>query len=262
MKFSSLLLTLAVAAVSLTSCDKKKGDDPKPAATTGEMDIELEHAVGAAALKLNASQTAFDYTNGSGEPFNVTTFRYYVSNIRLKRADGTEYVQPNSYYLVDEAKPATKHLNLKDIPVDDYVGLTFMVGVDAPRNTAGAQEGALAPSDMFWSWNSGYIFLKMEGYSPAAPGNHGLAFHIGGFADPNNALRTITPVLPTGVKMLVRADHYPEVHLKADVMKMFTGSTTVSFATFAVPHMPGTSAVLVADNYAAGMFKVDHVHAN
>jgi hypothetical protein len=257
MKLSSLFLTLAAATLALTGCKKEKGPE------TGAMSIEMEHVVGSAALKLNPSTTAFDYVNSaSSEAFNVTTFRYYVSNVKLQRADGTEYAQPDSYYLVDESLPATKKLTLKDVPAGDYTGLSFMVGVDAPHNTAGAQQGVLAPSDMFWSWSSGYIFLKMEGYSLAAPANHALVFHIGGFADPNNAIRTIKPALPAGVKLLVRADHAPEVHMKVDVMKMFVGPNAVQFSTFTLPHMPGGSAMKVADNYAAGMFEVEHVHAN
>ncbi|SHJ03011.1 hypothetical protein SAMN02745146_2051 [Hymenobacter daecheongensis DSM 21074] len=259
MKIQSVFLALAVLALGLSSCENKKAD---PVPETGSLSIEMEHVVGSSALKLNSSTTAFDYRTPSDEWFNVTTFRYYVSNIKLRRADGTEYAQPNSYYLVDAAMPATKVLELKDVPAGDYTGLSFLVGVDAPRNTTGAQEGVLAPGDMFWSWKSGYIFLKMEGYSPAAPGSKVLQFHIGGFEDPNNALRTISPALPSGVKLLVRPDHAPEIHMKADLMKLFVGPTTVKFGSFAIPHMPGANAMKIADNYAAGMFEIDHVHAN
>jgi hypothetical protein len=260
MKLPSLLLGLSLAALTFGGCNN---NDPEPAVQTGEMSIEMEHLVGSTALKLSTTPTTYDYATPSGEQFNVTTFRYYVSNIKLQRADGTEYVQPDSYYLVDEAKPAFKTLVLKNVPVGDYTGLSFMVGVDAPHNTAGAQQGVLAPSDMFWSWTSGYIFLKMEGYSPTAPSaTHFMQFHIGGFEGSDNALRTITPTVPAGVKMLVRTDHFPEVHMKVDLLKMFTGTTTVQFSNFAIPHGPGANAAKVATNYAAGMFQFDHVHAN
>ncbi|GAA3953249.1 MbnP family protein [Hymenobacter algoricola] len=263
MKISSLFLGLALTAWAVTGCEKKKGDDPNLVAKTGELSIEMEHVVGAGVLKLATAPTTYDYATPSGDPFNVTTFRYYVSNIRLRRADGTEYVQPNSYYLVDEAKPAYKLLTIKDVPVGDYTGLSFLIGVDAPRNTAGVQENALAPSDMFWSWTTGYIFVKMEGYSPVATSStRFMQFHIGGFEGPNNALKTVSPALPAGVKVLVRADHSPAIHLKVDVLKMFTGPNTVRFGSFAIPHGPGANAVKIAENYAAGMFTVEHVYAN
>ncbi|TGE25312.1 hypothetical protein E5K00_09015 [Hymenobacter aquaticus] len=255
MKFSRFFLTLAVAAVSLTSCKKDK--DVAPA--VGELDIEMDHVVGSSSLVLNA--TTPNYTTPSGDHFSVTTLRYYVSNIRLRKSDGTEYVQPESYYLVDAARSDSKTLVLKNVPTGDYTGITFTIGVDAARNTSGVQQGALAPSDMFWGWTTGYVFLKLEGKSPEAPSG-GFAYHVGGFEGTNSALRTVSPALPTGVNILVRTDHTPEVHMKVDALKILTGPTTVRFATFEAPHMPGPAAAKLADNYAAGMFRVDHVHAN
>ncbi|TGE29493.1 hypothetical protein E5K02_08575 [Hymenobacter metallicola] len=246
-------------AISLTSCEKESSEPTPTVATTGEVDIELDHVVGANALVLNAATP--NYTTPSGDHFSVTTFRYYISNIKLTKEDGTTYVQPNSYYLVDAAKADSKLLALKDIPTGDYTSLTFTIGVDSARNMSGVQQGALAPSDMFWSWDTGYIFMKLEGKSPEA-GSGAFLFHVGGFKKPNNAIRTVSPALPAATKILVRADHSPEVHVKVDVLKILTGPTTVRFADFPGAHMPGASAVKLADNYAAGMFRIDHVHAN
>ncbi|RYU79602.1 MbnP family protein [Hymenobacter persicinus] len=258
MKLSAPLLSLALAAVALSGCDKKKADPAAP--QTGSVSIALENVVGPNLLKLSTSPTVYDYATASNEQFNVSHFHYFVSNIKLRRADGTEYAEPESYHLVEESAPDSKTFVLKDVPVGEYTGLSFLVGVDAARNTSGAQQGALAPStDTFWNWTTGYIFVKMEGYSPQAPGSHAMQFHIGGFADPNNALRTVAPALPAGTTVQVRQDYAPEVHLKADLLRMFTGPNPVSFATFASPHMPGANAVKVADNYAAGMFEVEYV---
>jgi hypothetical protein len=134
--------------------------------------------------------------------------------------------------------------------------------VDSARNVSGAQKGALDPNNgMFWTWNSGYIFTKLEGYSPQSSSG-GLVFHIGGFKSPDNTIRTVSPAFPVGTKLLVRADHSPEIHFNVNVMKMFTGSTTIRFADLNdTMHTPGSS-VLVANNYAAGMFSVEHIHAN
>ncbi|MCB2408162.1 MbnP family protein [Hymenobacter lucidus] len=258
MRISSLFLALAVVAVSLTGCENKN-TDPDPVAQVGEMDIELDHVVGTSSLVRDAATP--NYTTPSGDQFSVSVFRYYISNIKLKKADGTEYAQPESYYLIDDTKAASKRLALKNIPVGDYTGLTFTIGVDSARNMSGAQQGALAQSDMFWTWDSGYVFMKLEGRSPQANAG-GFSYHIGGFKKPNIAMRTVSPALPTGVKILVRPDHTPEVHMKVDVMKLLTGPTTVRFATFATAHMPGAAAVQLANNYAAGMFSIDHIHAN
>ena len=86
-------------------------------------------------------------------------------------------------------------------------------------------------------------------------------FHIGGFKSPNNTIRTVSPAFPSGTKLLVRTDHSPEIHLSVDVLKMFAGPNTIRFATL-VEHHGRSQSVPVANNYAAGMFTVEHIHAN
>lgn len=257
MKFSQLasfVTVLSLAALSLAGCKK---DNTTPDSQTGEVDLEFEHTVGSVPLVLNTGT----YATPAGDQFTVSKFKYYISNIKLTRTDGTQYVQPESYYLVDGSASASQHLALKDVPVGDYKGLTFTIGVDSARNVAGAQTGALDPSNsMFWSWNSGYIFAKLEGTSPQStdPAN-ALTFHIGGFKSPNNTIRTVSPAFPN--TLLVRADHSPEIHYQVDVLKMFTGPNTIRFGTLSTS-MGGATSVLVANNYAQGMFTVEHIHAN
>lgn len=256
-RFAFFAVAGALAAFSLTGCDKDSEPTP-PANQKGEFDIEFENTVGAAPLVL-ATQ---EYTTLAGDQFKVTTFRYYVSNLKLTRADGTEYVQPESYYLIDEANEDSRHLTIKDVPTGDYTGLKFTIGVDSARNVAGAQTGALDPAKgMFWTWNSGYIYTMLEGSSPQSLSpNRMITFHIGGFRTPNNTIRTVTPSF-NGAKLLVRTDHTPEVHYNVDVLRMFSGPTTVRFASLSAT-MGGPNSVLVANNYAQGMFSVEHIHAN
>ncbi|GGF18566.1 MbnP family protein [Hymenobacter cavernae] len=251
-RFSALFLALAITAISLTGCDK---DDSSPASNTGELDIEIENVVGTTPLALNTGT----YTTEAGDHFTVTKFNYYISNIKLKKADGTEFVQPDSYYLVKESDATSHHFTIPDVPIGDYTSINFTIGVDSLHNVSGAQRGALDPSnDMFWSWNSGYIFLKLEGTSPDSP-SKALVFHIGGFMKPYNTIRTVSPSF-NGKTVMVRTDHTPEIHFHADVLKMFTGMRFADASS--TSHSAGANAVRVADNYAAGMFSVDHIHAN
>ena len=253
--FSRFFLPLLAAASFLSSCDKDDSNSSAPEA--GTLDIEIDHLVGNTPLALNTG----NYTNGLGQQFTVSTFNYYLTNIKLKKADGTEYAEPESYRLVKESDSKTKAFTLENVPAGDYTSLTFTIGVDSARNVAGAQTGALDPANaMFWTWNSGYIYTKLEGSSPAASGNKQLLFHIGGFKSPNNTIRTVSPSL-NGAVIQVRQDRTPAVHLAADVQKMFTGPNPIDFSKLSNT-MGGSNSVLVANNQAAGMFRVDHVHAN
>ena len=195
-KYTLVLFTFAGL---FTACKKDPEPEPIPD-TVGPLTLEFEHVVGNDALALNPQQ----YTNANGDQFQVTTFKYYISNIVLIKADGSTFKQPESYYLIDQEQPNSKLITLENVPSGEYTGLTFTVGVDSTRNVSGAQTGALDPTQgMFWSWNTGYIFLKLEGYSPQSE-KGGLTFHIGGFKTPNNTIRTISPNL-NGSKMLVAA---------------------------------------------------------
>ncbi len=248
--FIRYTLILFTSVSLFTACKK---DPETEAITTGQVNLEFEHLVGNEALVLNPQQ----YTNANGDQFQITTFKYYISNIVLTKADGTTYKQPESYYLVDEDRPDSKLITLKDVPGGEYTGLTFTVGVDSVRNVSGAQTGALDPAQgMFWSWNTGYIFMKLEGYSPQSE-KGGLTFHIGGFKTPNNTIRTLSPNL-NGSKMLVAAGKAPQVHLKVDVLEMFQTPQIIKFADLSTS-MGGPASVTVADNYR-DMFRVDHIH--
>lgn len=250
---SAFAYSFALVALALTGCKK---DEPAPN-QTGTVSLAFEQTVGAAPLTLS-TQT---YATPSGDQFIVTTFRQYISNVKFNKADGTSYAVPDSYYLVDADVSSSKEVAITDVPVGDYTGITFTIGVDSVHNVSGAQKGALDPSKgMFWTWNSGYVYTKLEGYSAQSPSG-GLVFHIGGFKSPNNTIRTVSPAFPAGTKLLVRNDHSPEIHFNVDVMKMFTGPNTIRFATLSNT-MGGPTSVPVANNYAAGMFSVEHIHAN
>ena len=158
-----------------------------------------------------------------------------------------------------ESDADSKHFTIPNVPVGDYTGITFTIGVDSLRNVAGAQSGALDPSNnMFWSWNTGYIFLKMEGTSPESP-SKALVFHVGGFMKPYNAIRTVSPSF-NGKTVTVRPNHTPEIHLQADVLKLFTGMRLAD--TGSTSHSAGANAVRIANNYSAGMVTVEHIQAS
>ena len=248
----ALLLALAATVFPLTSCDQ---DNTSPAQSTGDLAIEMENVVGNAPLALNTGT----YTTEAGDHFTVTTFNYYISNIRLQKADGGEFAQPESYYLVKESDAGSRRFTIPNVPTGDYTGITFTIGVDSARNVSGAQTGALDPSNtMFWSWNTGYIFLKLEGTSPESP-SKALVFHVGGFRKPYNAVRTVSPSF-NGKTVMVRTGPTPTIYLRANVLKLFTGMRFADASS--TSHSAGAGAVRAANNYSAGMFTVDRIHAN
>lgn len=243
-------VALVTLSAALAAC--RPAADAAPA-----VDIEISHVVADQALQLRDGS----YRNAGGETYSVTRLRYYLSGFRLQQADG-RWVEapvhadsPDGYYLVDEAAPESKRFRLPPLPAGTYTAIGFTLGVDAARNHAGAQTGALDPvRGMFWTWNSGYIFLKLEGQSPASPApEQAYEYHLGSDA----LARRI--VLPLGAKPLrIEAKLQPTVHLVADVAALFAGQPPLSIAAH-WDVMDAQKGAPIIDA-AAAMFRVDHIH--
>ncbi len=262
MKLIKSIFIATSFATAIIACDDNEVMDPN---ATNDVVIEFENVVGDKSLVLDDAT----YKNANGDDFAVSTFNYYVSNIQLKKADGTIVSVPRdeSYFLVEEAKPASKLVTLKGIPSGDYTEVSFVIGVDSLKSVSPVEEriGALAESNgMYWRWNSGYIFVKMEGSSPQAPadpaGKTTYRFHIGGFGGYDSP--TVNNIKSTKLAFMtpaqVRADKSPTVHLIVDALKLMNGPNNVRISENATT-MGGPFAPKIAANYE-NMFSVDHVH--
>jgi hypothetical protein len=257
-----ILSILLLTSLFFTSCKK---DGTTDANAKSNITLHFDNIAGSVDLALNTGS----YTNAVGENFTVTAFDYYISNIKLTKIDGTIYVVPqdSSYFLIKESDATTQEVELSNIPVGDYNKVNFTVGIDSTRCTADINKrtGVLDPAagglGMYWSWNSGYIFMKLEGTSPASTqtGNK-IQYHIGGFggfttATINN-IKNVSLSFPTVA--MVKLAKKPEVHILTDVKKVLSGSTNISIASSPMI-MFSAASVNVANNYTS-MFTLDHVH--
>lgn len=256
-----ILIALFATTTILSSC--KKDEEPPveppvtPVAEVGMFKVEFEHAFDAADFALNTS-----YTNAAGEEVSWTRLDYYISNIQLVKTDGTVWSQPDSYYLIKSGDDASKLISISNVPKAEYTDIRFCIGVDSTRNVSGAQSGALDPAnDMFWSWNTGYIFIKSEGTSAQSSGGT-FTYHIGGFRTDNgsNALKTLSFNVGS-TAMNVRPGAAPQIHLRVDMSKFFNGENgdNLSVASMPMVHMPGANAVTIAERFKHA-FEFEHLH--
>jgi hypothetical protein len=207
--------------------------------------IRFKHWVG------NKELVLFDetYTNSFGEPFVVNKFRYYISHISFTDAGNHQIVPQNNYYLINEEDSLSKIIQL---PVAGITSVSFLIGVDSIKNTGGVQTGSLDPMNgMFWTWNSGYVFAKLEGQSDSSRAPvHSFSWDVGGFRQRENAMRQIK--LTFG-KNSIAADN--SVTVNADILKWFDAVHPLKISQSPVCHQPGKLAMQIADNYSA-MFSV------
>lgn len=259
MKNLFYILFIALAVTNLSCSDKNE-----TATDSGPITLEFDNVVGTANLQLNTDNTP--YTNSKGESYKVTWLTYHVNNVKVKREDGTMF-EDHGYYLVDEMDATSQEITLQNVPAGNYTEVTFTIGVDANKISQGAQTGVLDPAKgLFWSWNSGYIGLAIEGISPASSEeDHVFQYHVGGYktdavSNQVNNVRTVTLSF-NGEAAPVRPQHKPEVHLLFDVNKFLNGNgEQVTFTENASRHSPLPCQHL-ADNIP-GAFVVDHIHAN
>ncbi len=201
--------------------------------------ISFHHFIGNQPLVLNDTAT-----NIFGEKMVVRKFKYYVANLVIITVDGKRQTLPNSYFLIDETDSLSKSIVLPQ-PNKAISSLEFILGVDSLRNCSGIQTGALDPlHGMFWTWNTGYIFAKLEGNAPAAQtAANGFTFHIGGFKKGENAIKTIQ--LP-----IQENNSSKDIQIKVDINAWFNGKEALPIANNPICHSPGKLALRFANNYA------------
>lgn len=217
--------------------------------------IHFDNVVGNQDLVLGTTT----YSNALNQSFKVSNFNYYISNIKFKRANGTTYTVPQDscYFLVRESNLASHTLQINQVPVDEYIGVSFLLGVDSLRNTmdiskrTGVLDPATGGEGHYWTWNAGYIFMRLEGTSPQSTGNAGLIqYHVGGFGGYStpldNNIKAVSLDFGTQ-KLQVQKDKTPMLKIKTDVLKVISGVHNIDFATN--PNvMSGTEARKVAEN--------------
>ena len=230
-----LIIAALVAAMSFTPPGNTK------------LIIRFENYVGDMPLKLDSAS----YKNSFGQSYNISMFKYYVGNFHLKNSEGYEFIS-QGYFLINEEDKSSLQITIDSIPKGEYNTISFTLGVDSVDNCSGAQSGALDPvNGMFWAWNSGYIFLKMEGISSASNSTgKRLEFHIGGYKAPNNCIKLIR----LNLKHAIKTGENNLVEIKADANHLFSGSTPVDFSKISsVTDFHNAKAI--ADNYCT-MFSI------
>jgi len=272
MKKTTIFLLHVLLSLSFFACsDDPNGEDSNT--KKGDLLIEFRATYNTQPLFMNIGK----YTNAFKDTLIVNTFNYYISNLVLESTNGQEYALPKdeSYFLIRNDEQESRSLNLKNIPEADYTALRFTIGVDSLKSVAdiSEREGALDivdNSDMYWEWNAGYIFFKIEGSSPQAPEKNGqklFRYHIGGFGGlntptANNLREARVPFINLSNTQLTanvrQGGKAPFIILGPNIYKLFSVQHDVSIRDYHTVMTPSKSTE-IADNISQ-MFEFDHLH--
>lgn len=282
MKNLKKYLVLAVLPLALFSCSSND-DDP----VANNVTLQFENTFKDTAIVLGdaASTSATVNTSAEGQAHHFSELKYVISNIRLVRADGTEFPYhvndlDNGATVINQATSESLRYILNDIPSDTYTQIKFGLGVRIDLNdldetrfpefyaAAGAND-----TEMHWEWGTGYRFTKVEGFYDTD--NKTLSVHTGSTIAEDEEGNTIQGVdayrdiildLPT---QAVVGKNAPVINIQADFDDLLSGKTNTIILgeNNAVPSAhTANNMVLFVDNLGGnsstdttGMFSIDSV---
>jgi hypothetical protein len=221
--------------------------------TRGDLVLNFQAMANGSVLVPNT----YSYTNVAEDTFTVTKFNYYISNVKLKRSDGQLFAEKESYHLIKHVEGQTS-FTITDVPPGDYGYIEFLIGVDSLRNVSGVQSGALdVANGMFWDWNSGYIFFKLEGsYKDAVEVNgHDYSIHIGGFKGQYSCLQKPAFNLIQSIK--ISGKRKSKLYYNVSVDEIFTKPRVFSFDQYF--GNPGDKTFWEMSKNYMDMFAVDKI---
>jgi len=169
------------------------GEEPKAPDEPLQLSIAFKPMVGSQDFGCGQVYSGLGTSATTYEPKDL---RLYVHNVRLL-SHGTEVPvtltddglwQRDGLALLDfenktglctNGTEATNARLVGTAPADHYTGLRFTVGVPFEKNHLDASTAAppLNVSTLFWSWEGGYKFLRMDGRTRGLPNGHNL--HVG-----------------------------------------------------------------------------------
>ncbi len=184
------------------------------------------------------------YSNPGGEgQFKIRSFLFYLSNVTLI-GDSENYIEADSYHLArfDNGNNAFT-IELSDVPRQRYKRIEFSIGVDETANNSIKPIGDLDPnSRMAWSWDFGYKFVLFEGGLYLNEALHPLVYHVGFDENYKSMAFNLDQAHNEG--------RLKSAYFKVDIMRLFTGATTIDMAELSTVKFDTLDAQVIANNYA------------
>jgi len=227
----SLFIVFLFAATGclMTACNREE-ETPDETPVKGILQVNVKTSFNGLPFDLNQP-----YTNIQNYRVKMQSLAFLMHNFYAKTADG-------NYCLVKEALRYDRSQNAVSsftfaIDPGTYQGISFSIGIDSALNHS--DPALLAAShpfsynvsaDLHWGWNTGYIFLKMEGDADTSGTGSGafdrtFLYHIG----VDELFRRFDFYSNS---FSITADQTTTLNIELDVAKMFyNGIDTIDLKT-------------------------------
>lgn len=151
-----------------------------PSAQTSSYTLRLEPVLNGQPIVLNTR-----YQIGA-DSISISKLKFYISDIALNNEQTFVCAFNQKHHLVDIEDHQSMILTdtcPKGLKINR---LCCTIGIDSLTNVSGVFGADLDPTNgMYWTWQSGYINVKLEGISSQSTSqNHTFQFHLGGYQQP------------------------------------------------------------------------------
>jgi cytochrome c peroxidase len=178
--------------------------------------------------QFNGTPLIFDsLTNqtAAGQMISVTRLDFLLSDIALRRADGT-WIEQKNWFAFIGARDGKTNFTLENIPAGNYDHVRFQVGLRPETNHGDAAQWPaghpLNPevNGLYWGWSKEYVFLALEGGWQNGGEKSGFSYHLA----TDRELMTVE--LPVALDL----NSARELQIALDVGKIFSAPNKVGLS--------------------------------
>lgn len=243
---------MLLASLFFVGCSSDGNNNSFELVTENDVLLRFDNTFGDTTIVLGdqGAEEATHNTSKRGQEHYFSQLKYIVSSIRLVNNEGEEVPYEvedldKGAMVIDQSKPESLEMILKDIPIGDYQQIIFSLGVPSDLNTLdeerfpefyAATDAYDTEDKMHWYWGKGYRFTKIEGFfkfDEEAEDWEELSIHTGSTDGMDNtefntnqidAERVITLDLGTPATV---GDNAPTITVKADFDHLLSGTAEI-----------------------------------
>ncbi len=226
------LVSIAALVLFQTSCKEEHKHEH-------ELALEISYKVGNSNFD---SSTV--YTIG-GTAIKFKTAHFYVSNIGIMDDESRSETFENTYLLVTPYQTEYNLGMISNTDIHHLHEISFNLGIDSVTNhkdpTAATGVLTIQSPSMHWSWNSGYIFLRIDAIvdrdGDGIPETN-CFYHIGTDSRLANVMKTTHMDL---------VDGHNHIMMNFDLANLFTGVNLATAATSTMTADPSLADAIEAN---------------
>lgn len=254
-----ILSLMAAFLLFLAACKKDNKEDEHNhggnTSTEATVEVHMDLVTDSIQNKLELNR----YYALGDDSVSFAEVRYWLSNVEFILEDGSVWKEKASYRLMETTSSTEREEFAVKLPAGKYKGIRFALGVDSNRNSSiDSISGELdVTKGMSWTWNTGYIFMKVDGgfYNAALDDKGPWNYHVG-----TNANYRVLEFMFDHHSIELADKGTAKIHFAVKLLDFFRKPNVMSLRDN--PSLmvgPANLTIKASENYAAAI-ELDHVH--